>query len=55
VRAVARYRVEHDVPDEIPALGPEPADQRVRAPWRQAERLVAEVQQRLDRGACLER
>ena len=30
VRAVARYRVEHDVPDEIPGLGPEPPD-RTRA------------------------
>ena len=64
VRAVARYRVEHDVPDEIPGLGPEPPDQRARGAWRQAATIVEEVQKRLgrsvdrgrghDRGAGLE-
>src|SRR4051794_41807541 len=33
VRAVARYRVEHDVADEILGLGPEPADQHGRHAW----------------------
>ena len=62
VRAIARYRVEHDVPDEIPGLGPEPADQRARGAWRQAASTIGEVQKRLgrsvdrghDRGAGLE-
>jgi len=62
VRAVARYRVEHDVPTEIPGLGPEPDDQRARGAWRQTASIVGEVQKRLgrsvdrghDRGAGLE-
>ncbi|MGH2800998.1 MAG: hypothetical protein ACRDM0_25665, partial [Thermoleophilaceae bacterium] len=49
VRAVARYRVEHDVPNEIPGLGPEPADQRARGVWRQAASIIGEVQKRLGR------
>jgi conjugative relaxase-like TrwC/TraI family protein len=63
VRAVARYRVEHDVPDEIPGLGPEPADHRARGAWREAASVIGEAQKRLgrsvdrghDRGAGLER
>ena len=62
MRAVARYRVEHEVPGEIPGLGPEPADQRTRGDWRQAASIIGEVQKRLgrsvgrghDRGAGLE-
>jgi hypothetical protein len=49
VRAIARYRVEHDVASEIPGLGPEPQDRRVRDAWRQAASVIAEVQKRLGR------
>jgi conjugative relaxase-like TrwC/TraI family protein len=49
VRAVARFRVEHDVPNEIPGLGPEPPDLRMQDAWRQAARMIAEVQKRLGR------
>jgi hypothetical protein len=64
VRVVARYRVEHDVPGEVPGLAPEPPDERARGAWRQARTVVAEVQKRLgrsvdrgrdyDRGASLD-
>jgi conjugative relaxase-like TrwC/TraI family protein len=47
VRAMARFRVEHDVADEIPGLGPEPDDQRTRSAWRQADTTVRQVQRRL--------
>jgi hypothetical protein len=49
VRAVARYRVEHDVPAGIPGLGPEPPDQRALGAWRQASTLVANVHRQLGR------
>ncbi len=50
VRAIARYRGEHDVPAETPGLGPEPPEGRARAGWRQASRVVTDVQQCLGRG-----
>jgi hypothetical protein len=55
VRAVARYRIEHDVADEIPGLGPEPADQRARGAWRQAASIIGEVQKRLGRSVDRDR
>ena len=57
VREVARYRIEHDVLDETPGLGPEPDDRHVRTAWRRANTTVRQVQRRLglsvdrDRGA----
>ncbi|MGH2798304.1 MAG: hypothetical protein ACRDM0_11690, partial [Thermoleophilaceae bacterium] len=62
VRAVARYRVEHDVPDEIPGLGPEPARSTRPRRLATAASIIGEVQKRLgrsvgrghDRGAGLE-
>jgi conjugative relaxase-like TrwC/TraI family protein len=58
VRTVARYRVQHGVPDKTPGLGPEPAVQSARGPWRQAASIMGEAQKRLarshDRGAGLE-
>jgi hypothetical protein len=44
---VARYRVEHDVADDIPGLGPEPDYPRTRSAWRQAGNTVRQLQQRL--------
>jgi len=49
VRAIARFRLEHDVADEIPGLGPEPREGRGRGAWRQADAAVRQVQERLGR------
>jgi conjugative relaxase-like TrwC/TraI family protein len=51
VRAVARYRILHDLPSEIPGLGPEPPDQRTRDAWRQTATVIAQLQKQLDRSA----
>ena len=50
VRAIARFRVEHGVADEVPGLGPEPREHGARGAWRQADATVREVQERLGRG-----
>jgi len=61
VREVARYRIEHDVSDETPGLGPEPAGGPARGSWRQADRVLEQTQRRLgheldrDRGLDRER
>lgn len=55
VRAVARYRVEHDLADEVPGLGPEPADLLARGAWQQSGRVLADTQKRLGRSIDRER
>jgi conjugative relaxase-like TrwC/TraI family protein len=62
VRAIARYRIDHEIPDQTPGLGPKPQDRSARHAWRQVEDTVEQVQRRLgrsidrdrDRGAGLE-
>ena len=55
VREVARYRIEHDTPDDTPELGPEPTDGRQRGVRRQATNVARQVQRRLGREVALER
>jgi len=47
VRDVARYRIEHDVSEDTPGLGPEPAGGAARGHWRQADRVLEQTQRRL--------
>jgi conjugative relaxase-like TrwC/TraI family protein len=49
VREVARFRIEHEVSDDAPELGPEPSDARQRGAWRQAANVARQVQRRLGR------
>jgi conjugative relaxase-like TrwC/TraI family protein len=49
VRTIARYRIDHDIPDNIPGLGPEPKDRRARGAWRQVDDTVEQIQRRLGR------
>ncbi len=49
VRTIARYRIDHDIPDHIPGLGPEPQDQRTRGTWHKAADTVQQIQRRLGR------
>jgi hypothetical protein len=49
VRAIARYRIDHDLPDQTPGLGPEPKDRSARHAWRQVDDTVEQVQRRLGR------
>jgi conjugative relaxase-like TrwC/TraI family protein len=49
VRAIARYRIDHDLPDHTPGLGPEPQDRSARHAWRQVDDSVEQVQRRLGR------
>ena len=55
VREVARYRIEHEVSDDAPELGPEPSDARQRGAWRQAANVARQVQRRLGREVTRER
>jgi conjugative relaxase-like TrwC/TraI family protein len=55
VRAVARYRLEHDLPDTVLGLGPEPADQRGRGAWQRTATTVEETQRRLGRAVARDR
>jgi conjugative relaxase-like TrwC/TraI family protein len=55
VRAVARHRVEHEVPADVGALGPEPKDDTERSSWREARGIVGQVQQRLGRSVQRDR
>jgi hypothetical protein len=55
VREAARYRIEHDVPDDAPALGPEPTDGRYRGAWRQTSNVTRQVQRRLGHEAGRDR
>jgi hypothetical protein len=62
VRTIARYRIDHEIPDQTPGLGPEPKHRSARHAWRQVDDTVEQVQRRLgrsidrdrDRGAGLE-
>lgn len=49
VREVARYRIEHQTPDQATGLGPEPAAGPARSTWRQVHRIVEQTQRRLGR------
>ncbi len=49
VRTIARYRIDHDIPDNIAGLGPKPQDQRTRGAWHRADDIVQQVQRRLGR------
>lgn len=49
VRAIARHRVEHELPADVSDLGPEPKDDTERSSWREARGIVGQVQQRLGR------
>jgi hypothetical protein len=49
VRAIARYRIDHDLPDQTPGLGLEPKDCSARHAWRQVDDTVEQVQRRLGR------
>ena len=53
VRAVARYRVEHDVADDVAGLGPEPDDPGQRRAWRRMTDELQRARRRL--GRALER
>ena len=55
VRAVARYRIEHQVPDTTPELGPEPPNSRARSAWRNATRVAEQTQRRLGRDVSRDR
>ncbi|MCA1677977.1 MAG: AAA family ATPase, partial [Actinobacteria bacterium] len=44
VRAIARYRIDHDIPDQTPGLGPEPKDRSARHAWRQVDDTIQQVQ-----------
>jgi hypothetical protein len=55
VRTIARYRIEYDVPSEMPGRGPEPPDQRARTAWRQTATVTVEVQKRLGRSVDRDR
>ncbi len=46
-RDVARYRIEHHVPQDTRGLGPEPARGPARGHWRQADRVLEQTQRRL--------
>jgi hypothetical protein len=48
-RAIARHRIEHDLSDDVEALGPEPDDSGARSSWREARATVRQVQYRLGR------
>ncbi|MEY2513134.1 MAG: hypothetical protein QOJ89_492 [bacterium] len=49
VREVARYRVEFEISEQMPGLGPEPADGDARSAWRGAQRIAEQTQRRLGR------
>ena len=55
VREVARYRIEHRVPDQAPELGREPSDSHQRGAFRQAANVARQVQRRLGREVTRER
>ena len=61
VRDVARYRIEHHIPENVRGLGLEPAGGEARGRWRQADRVLEQTQRRLgvtvdrDRGLHHER
>jgi hypothetical protein len=46
VRHVARYRIEHQLPDDTPGLGPQPPAGHQRDDWRQAADVARQVQRR---------
>jgi len=48
VRDVARYRIEHHVPNNTRGLGPEPSGGEARGHWHQAARVLEQTQRRLD-------
>lgn len=50
IRAVARYRIEHDLADGVPDVGPEPHDRNARRDHREARSVLEQVQRRLGRG-----
>jgi hypothetical protein len=47
VRAIADYRLEHELAETTPGLGPEPEDGQGRKAWRQARTVVRQVERRL--------
>ena len=55
VREVARYRIEHQVPDDALELGLEPTDSHQRRAFRQAANVARQVQRRLGREITQER
>ena len=55
IRTVARYRVEHDIPDRHADIGPEPTDTRQHARYREAHNAAEQAQRNLDREPTLER
>ncbi len=54
IRTVARYRVEHDIPDSHPGVGPEPTDTTQRVRYREALSVAEQVQRRLGRARKVE-
>jgi len=55
VRALAQYRVEHDVSASVAGVGPEPGAPHARNSWRQTNQTVRQVQRRLGRSVEPER
>jgi chromosome segregation ATPase len=55
IRTVARYRIEHDIPDHHPDIGPEPTDTRQHARYHEAHNAAEQAQRHLDREPTLER
>jgi hypothetical protein len=49
VREIAHYRIEHDVADDTPGLGPQPASGETRRQWRNADRVLQQTQRHLGR------
>jgi hypothetical protein len=47
VRAIARHRIENDVPDQVAGLGPEPDAPHALSSWREADQKMRLVQRRL--------
>jgi hypothetical protein len=49
VRTIARYRIDHDLPEQTPGLGPEPKDRSASNAWRKVDDTAEQIQRRLGR------
>ena len=54
-RVLARYRVDEDLADDVPGVGPEPDDPDKRRDWQRVSADLARAQRRLGREQTLDR